>query len=221
MTACASSKSTTASSNQIELANINVQLGTAYLANGDPMRAKQKLLMAMQEAPRYPASWYAMGLYLEKTGEKGKAKEYYQKAIQLGPQDGAAQNNYGTFLCRQKQYRESIKHFMIAVNDPGYLSGSEAYENAGICALQIPDKKLAENLLAKSLQIDPARPVPLIELAKLKSAQGDNQLALDYIERFLSSYQPTKAILVLAEKIAQQANNPLLAEKYSTLLKKE
>ena len=204
-------------SQKMELADINIQLGIAYLQSGDPARAKQKFLMAMQQAPNYSASWYGMGYYLEKIGDKSEAERYYLKAVQLAPHAGAAQNNYGTFLCRQKQYKKAIEHFMIAVNDPSYLSGAEAYENAGICALQIPDKQLAENYFQKAIQIDPQRPLALMELTKLKSAQGEYRVALEYMERYLSSYQPTKATLTLAIGIAQKAHDQALEIKYTEL----
>lgn len=151
----------------IKIAEINLQLGMGYLEKGNIQRAKQKLLIALKKGPKLPEAWYSMGYYLENTGEKGKANEYYLKAIDLAPARGDTQNNYGTYLCRMGQYREAIKHFILATKDPEYLDSAGAYENAGLCALKIPNNKLAANYFKQALAQDQHRTTSIIELNKI------------------------------------------------------
>src|SRR5438128_2314971 len=94
-------------------ANYNVELALSYLQQGNLTRAKYKLLLAQQQAPNDPVVNDAMGYFLERTGEVNKAESYYLQAINAAPKSGAAQNNYGTFLCRQKHYQKAITHFML------------------------------------------------------------------------------------------------------------
>jgi len=124
-------------------AEINAKLALAYLEKNDATRGKAKLLQAQKQAPHEPAVWYISGYFLERTGDIASADQAYLQAIQLAPRLGAAQNNYGAFLCRQEKYTAAITHFLLAVADPDYLGVAGAYKNAALCALKIPDKSLA------------------------------------------------------------------------------
>jgi type IV pilus assembly protein PilF len=152
-----------------EAASINTQLGLNYLQEGDIVSAKSKLLLALQEDPDNPMVLDAMGYFWERTGDLDSAEEYYLRAIKLAPNKGEVQNNYGTYLCRHRHYHESIKHFLLAAQDINYLHVAAAYENAGLCALKIPDKKLARKYLELAVKHDPARVLAQHELAKLDS----------------------------------------------------
>jgi type IV pilus assembly protein PilF len=141
---------------------INTQLGITYLQRHQVQLAKQKLLLALREAPNIPETWYAMAFYLEVTGDNTQANQYYLKALSLSPDNGEAHNNYGTFLCRSGNYNGAIAQFMAAVQDNNYLDTSSAYENAGLCAMKIPDRKLAMSYFNKALVQDPNMPTSLI-----------------------------------------------------------
>lgn len=166
--ACTAMGPTQDEARQAKIAGINIQLGMAYLNKGDNQRAKQKLLYALQKDPKLPEAWYSMGYYLEKTGQKKEAQQYYLKAINLAPKRGDVQNNYGTYLCRSGYYQQSITHFLEATRDPQYLDLASAYENAGLCALKIPDKAQAKKYFNQALEQDPTRTVSMNELSKLK-----------------------------------------------------
>jgi len=158
-----------------EAAGINTQLGLNYLQEGDIVSAKSKLLLALQEDPNNPMVLDAMGYFWERTGDLDSAEEYYLRAIKLAPNKGEVQNNYGTYLCRHKRYQESINHFLLAVQDVNYLQVAAAYENAGLCALRIPDKKLAHKYLELAVKHDPARVSAQHELSKLDSVYYNAQ----------------------------------------------
>src|SRR4051812_35943460 len=77
-----------------ETAVVNTQLGMAYIQNQDYSRAKQKLLLAIQQAPELPEVWYSMAYYQEVTGNHYQAKDFYTKALNLAPKRGDVQNNF-------------------------------------------------------------------------------------------------------------------------------
>lgn len=169
LSACGAIKKTPTVEEQkdIKIAEINIQLGIGYLDAGNIQRAKQKLLYALLKAPKLPEAWYTMAYFQEVTGNQAEAKIDYLKAIELAPKRGDTQNNYGTFLCRIGNYTEAIQHFMAATQDPRYLETAGAYENAGLCALKIPDRALAKHYFSLALESDPSRKVSLAELNKL------------------------------------------------------
>lgn len=169
---------------RIKTSKINTQLGIAYLERHNIQRAKQKLLMALDQAPETPEPWYAMGYFLEATGNKADARTYYLRSVEIAPTRGDVQNNYGTFLCRTGDYKAAIQHFMLATKDKDYLDPADAYENAGMCALKMPNYRLARKYLTSALAEDPSRPNALIGLAELDYQIGNYQAA----SRQLSAY---------------------------------
>ena len=151
----------------IAAAHDNAQLGLAYLQQGKTEYAKNKLLLALHQAPNDPLILDAMGYFLEKTGESKTANQYYLQAIKIAPHEGAVHNNYGAYLCRHGHYQTAIEHFLQAVKDKNYLNTAAAYENAGLCALKIPDKKSAKLYFQQALNSNPTKTTAKAELAKL------------------------------------------------------
>lgn len=150
-----------------EAAKYNLQLGLAYLKHGDIDRAKSKLLLALRENPKDAITLDAMGYFFELAHDLKMAQQYYLQAIKLMPHMGAVHNNYGAFLCRHGYYRKAIKYFLLATKDINYLHVAAVYKNAGLCALKIPDKKLASIYLEKAIQNNPSEISVLSKLAKL------------------------------------------------------
>jgi type IV pilus assembly protein PilF len=152
-----------------EAAKYNTQLGLAYLQQGDINRAKSKFLLAVQQAPNDPLVLDSMGYFLDSTNQSVEAEVYYLKAIAAAPKnDGAVQNNYGDYLCRHQRHQEAIQHFLAAAKNINYLNTAAAYENAGICALKIPNQELAKKYLQQARAIDPSRISVTQTLNKLK-----------------------------------------------------
>lgn len=138
-----------------QAAELNAKLSLAYMDLHDLARAKQKILLAEREAPHDPLIWYTQGFYQEQTGEMDQAEKSYLHAINLAPNNGGMHNNYGAFLCRQGRYRQAIQQFLIAVRDPSYLHVANTYENAGSCALKIPDMAMAKKFFQQAESEDP------------------------------------------------------------------
>jgi type IV pilus assembly protein PilF len=185
------------------VAEINTQLGMAYLQRHEMQRAKQKLLIALEEDPKLPEAWYSMGYYMEITGDLDNAKKYYLKSVQLAPKHGDVQNNYGTFLCRRGEYNEAIKHFMLAVADTDYLETASAYENAGLCALKIPDKKLALNYFNRTLMLDPNHPNALLEAAELNFQNKNFSDAKIQLAEYLAIATPNAQSQMLSHNLGR------------------
>lgn len=167
---CATVKPSPDRMNKIKLAEINIQLGMNYIERKDFQRAQHKLMTALDLAPELPESWYSMAYYFEKTGNIEEANTYYLKAISLTPTRGDVQNNYGTFLCRHHEYKKSIQYFEKAAKDKSYLDVASSYENAGLCALKIPNKKLAAFYFTLALKQDPKKETSKQELLKLQNS---------------------------------------------------
>lgn len=185
----------------------NVQLAVAYLREGEVDRAKQKLIIAEKQDPKSALVLDAKAYFLEMTGELEQARYYYLKAIQLNPGMGMPLNNYGTFLCRQQRYLDAEKQFLLAIKDNQYLSLGEAYENAGMCAMQQGDASKAERYLGKALQKQPKLSNALLALAQLNYDKSDYNQASIYLQRFNGLGRVEPESLKLAILLADQAKD--------------
>ncbi|OGT45426.1 MAG: type IV pilus biogenesis/stability protein PilW [Gammaproteobacteria bacterium RIFCSPHIGHO2_12_FULL_41_20] len=208
LAACSSTKSPSIeedSNRNIKTAKINSQLGITYLEQGNVQRAKQKLLLALSEGPNIPETWYSMAYFYEATGNHQQAKTYYLKAVSIAPHRGDVQNNYGTFLCRSGDYHGAIQRFLLAVKDTNYLNPAAAYENAGLCALKIPDATLASHYFNQALLQDATRPTSLLQLAELNYKKGNYTIAKEKLSQFLAVSAPTIQSVTLENRLEKQS----------------
>lgn len=200
-------------------AGYNVQLGMSYLQQGDVTRAKRKLLLALQQAPNWAPAQDAMGYFYETTGDTPRAQQYYLSAVNINPAAGAPQNNYGTFLCRTGRYQEADQHFARAVQDSSYVNTAAAYENAGLCALQIPDNAKALAYFQKAVQQDPKRATSYLEIAQLNFNQNNFAAAQsNYATYSQLTPNPSAEALWLGVRLARQAKDQATENRDTLLL---
>ncbi len=192
-----------------EASKLNVQLGLGYLHQGKRELAKTKLIAALQQAPTSSQANDAMGYFLEATGDIEKADQYYKKSLNFAHGKGAPLNNYGTFLCRQGQYAKSEVYFNAAIKDPNYVNAADAYENAGLCSLQIPDPAKAKNYFAMALKQDPRRPTSILELGVISFNQGQYKDAENYLKQYseiaVANSESTWLAYQVADKLGQKS----------------
>lgn len=201
-------------------ATYNIQLGLGYLKQGDRPRAKKKLLMAMKQEPNSADVNAAMAYYFEQTNEMTEAKKYYLKAISLSSEGGAQLNNYGTFLCRQGDYKKAESYFLKAVKDVQYINTSAAYENAGLCALEIPDNDKAKLYFTNALDQDPSRKESFYELVKLETKMGHDAEAYALVQKHPDLVLNDRVLLSLAKDISNKTGNYAVAEEYENNFRK-
>ena len=138
-----------------EAASLNTKLGIAYLKADQFSKAKEKLLLAEQEDPHSPEALGSLAYFYEITHHIKTANSYYYQSIKHGSQSASLINNYAVFLCKQKQYALAISYFLKAANLTSNLNPAETYENAGLCALKIPDKIQANSFFRLAAQNAP------------------------------------------------------------------
>ncbi len=199
-------------------AKFNIELGLNYLKQDQIARAKSKLTRARTLAPHLPEVHYSYAYLLERVGEIENAEKSYRKAISLHSKGGNEHNNYGAFLCRQHSYKQAEKEFLIAIADPDYMNTGEAFENAGLCVMQIPDVAKATEYFEKALRYDPNRPNALIELAIFYYNNQKLARAQEYYSRFVQLSHPTARSLLLGIELAKNEGDKNKEASYRLLL---
>lgn len=197
LTACATNQP----AENLAAAGYNVQLGLGYLAQGDRARAKEKLLRAVDLAPDAVDPYLALAYYYQKTAHLKAADIAYQQALAIAPDAGASNNNYAAFLCANGDYQQALKYFQYAIDDVYYTQTASAYENAALCAAQIPDMNAAQTYATLALQQDPMRAHVWLKLSTLMAQQDDPTQALEFLARYHALSQPTARSRAFGEEL--------------------
>lgn len=162
-------------------ASINTQLGIGYLQQGDMERAKLKLLMAQQQDPHSSEVIGALAYYYDTIGNSQQAEKYYRESYSMAKNKGESANNYGVFLCKQKQYTKATDYFQKAIGDPSYVRTAEVYENLGLCSMAQNNTAAAKDYFTKALRINPQLPNSLLQMAQISVTAKDWIAAQNYL----------------------------------------
>jgi type IV pilus assembly protein PilF len=114
-----------------------------------------------------------MAVLFERIDRSKFAEKHYQRAVELDPEDGSTNNNFGAYLCRLGRYDEADTYFQRALDDPFYKTPGAAYANAGVCAARAGNAEKSESYFRKALEANPADSAALYELALANFRKGD------------------------------------------------
>ena len=187
----------------------NLQLGSAYLQQGNLQVAKDKLERAVKQAPRDPAIHGLLAMLYQRLGESGRAETEYRAALSLAPRDPEQLNNYGAFLCGASRVDEGVSRFQEAARNPLYRTPWAAYTNAGVCLRGARRDAEAEPLFKRALQVRPDYTEAAVQLADLLLTQNRPTEAYDQVAGFLQNNPPSADLLLLGWRAARGAQNAI------------
>ncbi len=186
-------KSPVVKADPVAMAESRIALGLGYLESGSMIRAHDNLQQALTHAPSYYRAQLSMAHYYETVGEDVKAEQMYKRSLRQNAKNGNVLNNYGTFLCKQGEYKQADKMFNRAIEQPYYYLIPASYENAGFCALKSDDVEKAKYYFTRAIDHDPHRPKSILQLAKLEIDSGNYTDARIRLMRFNQMYGVKKA----------------------------
>jgi len=213
ITGCSSSGGTKDGANLKKAAQINIQLGAAYLSKNDINLAKVKLTKALDQDPDNALAHSTMALLMEKTGRFDEAEDYYEEAMSLDPKNTDINNNYGTFLCNRSKFEEAQEQFEKAINDPYYKTPAVALINAGKCAMNNSKYKLSESYLRQALRKNAQSPVALYLMSSLGLKTKKYLMARAYIQRYHSLVKPSADSLWIQVQVERALGDKVMMRK--------
>ena len=219
LTACSTLSTEKEARQDRRIADTNIQLGIAYMREGDFETALVKLHKALDADPDSATANGTLAILYENIGENDLAEKHFKTALRLSPEDPQTHNNYGQFLCRHGEYTQALEQFKIAARDPLYTGLAASLTNAGICAGKIPDVKQAEDYFRKALEHDKNFPYALLQMADLMFTQGKYLAARAYIQRFDGVSAPGAESLWLGVRIETALGDLSAAGNYALKLK--
>ena len=202
-------------------AEIQVKLGRGYMEQGQFEVAHQKLEEALRLDPKSVDGNTLMAVLYERIDRAKLAEKYYRRAVELDPEEGSTNNNFGAYLCGLGRHAEADSYFKRALDDPFYKTPGTAASNAGVCAARAKNFALAEEYFRRSLKANPNDPGTLYEMALVSFRKEDFLRARAFMQRFEAAARPDAAALDLAAQIEDRLGDSAAAAKYRERLKTE
>lgn len=208
-------------SSRDDMAATRIALGLGYLKMGNMPQAKQNLEKAKKFAPEMVQVYTAFAHYYETVGEHTLTIDSYEQALALKSDDADTLNNYGVYLCRQKQIEAAETQLLKAIAVPSYLLVAKSYENLSACFLQEDDFEKAETYLSKAILHSSSSASTLFQMVQLQYAMGDYEQAKYFEQRFEKvTRRFTPQSLALAFKVYAKLGQQRTAKNYGTMLVK-
>lgn len=184
LTACSSTPKVDEATRLRHAAAANVQLGVAYMGDGNLETAMEKFNKAIEQDPKNASAYESIAVLYGQLDEQELAEKSFRKALRLDPDDSRTHNNYGLLLCRQGHYIKAEEQFNAAASDLLYHGIAGALTNAGVCANRIPDAEKAEEYFRRALDTDPRYVPALMHMISTMYSQGNYMNARGYLQRF-------------------------------------
>src|SRR5215203_6813209 len=111
-------------------AKYNIQLGTAYLQQGNYPLAREKLERSLKQNPKDADVHTSLGLLYDRTGDQKLADRHFREALRLEPNKPDISNNYAIYLCKNGRTEEGVERFMVVATSKYYRTPEVALTNA-------------------------------------------------------------------------------------------
>ena len=213
LAACAGSAQR--ASKQRDAAAYNVQLGVAYMNQGDLARAKDKLDRALSQDSDNADVHSARAMLFERMGDTDKADSEFRTAMRMAPHDPNIVNNYAVYLCQSGRTDEGVKRFLEAAHNALYTTPEAAYTNAGVCLRAAKRDDEARADFVRALQVRPAFAEAAYQLADLQFQHHELAPARATIDNFIASNPATPDLLLLGVRVARAQGDRVAAMRFT------
>ena len=209
-----------------------LNLGIILLRDKQASDAVPHLAAAADQKPKEFRPNYYLAEALRQQGALAKSEDAYNTALQIDPKSAAGELGLAQALAKDQKLDEAAPHFRKAADlDPKYRDGllelAALYENAKrpdeAIALyqQFPEEPAAEERLG-SLLLQAGRYADAaanFEEAVKKSPTTANRAAL--AEAYIKNKQPDKAMPIVEQALAADANNYDLVMLHGRMIRDE
>jgi tetratricopeptide (TPR) repeat protein len=158
-----------------------VDLGIAYLRQGDQPRALETLRRAVEVGPRLAEAHNWLGVALAEKSDLPGAIAAFRKAIELDPKHGRAYANLGSALAKAGDYAAAVKVFEKALAlEP---ESPAAHYNLGMALREKGDLEAALRHLQHVIDADPTNARVHYEVGQTLRQSGDLVGAVASLEK--------------------------------------
>ncbi|RDH42974.1 type IV pilus biogenesis/stability protein PilW [Zooshikella ganghwensis] len=197
-----------------------VNLGIAYLREGDTENAREKLERALKYDSDSVRALSVLALTYHQDGEVELAEKYFRKALWEDRSDPETNNNYAAFLYDIGRYDEAAEYFKKAADNTDYSERSRSFENLGLTLLKLKDTEAAEASFRRALRLNKGLPRAHLELSNLLFKQSNFSEAQKHYEAFTQLASQDARSLLIGIQIAKAFNDNDRMASYGLQLRK-
>jgi type IV pilus assembly protein PilF len=202
-------------------AKTNIQLGVAYLQQGNYPLAKEKLERSLKQNPKDPDVHTTLGLLYDRVGESKLADKHFREALRLAPDKPDISNNYAIYLCKSGRVDDAVERFMAVAKSKYYRTPEVALTNAGVCLKDNKRLDEAQQRFTSAIKAKPNYSEATVQLANLHIERGQLPEARKVVDTYLGAFRPNPDVLFTAVSIARAAKDRMSEEKFSRALRLE
>ena len=194
-------------------AEVHTGLAGEYYARGNFAVALAETRLAIKDDSTYYPAHNMQGLVFMELREDGPAREAFNRALQLSPNNAEVLNNFGWFLCLRNDTERGMEMMLRASTDTLYPTPEKAFLSAGLCMRRAGSNERAEEYLRRAVLIRPDLIGALYNLAVISFERGANKDSEIYLLRYMRlTSSPNLEALLLGVKLAR-ANQDAGAEQ--------
>jgi type IV pilus assembly protein PilF len=202
-------------------AKTNIQLGVAYLQQGNYPLAREKLERSLKQNPKDPDVHTTLGLLYDRTSEPKLADKHFREALRLAPDKPDVSNNYAIYLCKNGRVDEGVERFSVVASNKYYRTPEVALTNAGVCLRGAKRYDEAQARFTRAIKIKPNYSEATVQLATMQVERGQVPEARKVVDTYLVAFKPNPDVLYAAVTVACAAKDRMNEEKYSRALRLE
>ena len=195
-------------------AEVHTALAGEYYARGNYAVALSETRLALKDDATYFPAHNMQGLVYMELREDVQARESFDQALRLSPNNPEVLNNFGWFLCLRSDPARGLGMMQRAATDNYYPTPEKAYLSAGLCLRRMGRNAEAEESLRRAVLIRPDLIGALYNLALITYERGAYKDSETYLLRYAQITQPSLDALVLGVRLARQNGDKVAEDSY-------
>jgi type IV pilus assembly protein PilF len=184
-------------------AELHTALAGEYYSRGNYAVALAETRLAIKDDSKYFAAYNMQALIYMELKEDVSAREAFDQALRISPNNPEVLNNFGWFLCLRNDTQRGVDMMLRAANDSLYPTPEKAWLSVGLCLRRAGRNNEAEDALRRAVLIRPDLIGALYNLALINYERGNTKDAEIYLNRYTRTSAPTLEALALGVKIAR------------------
>jgi type IV pilus assembly protein PilF len=195
-------------------AEVHTVLAGEYYSRASYGVALQETRLAIRDDASYAPAWNMQGLVYMQLRDDPLARESFERALRLEPNNSEVLNNYGWFQCLRGDPTRGLELLNRAAVDPLYPTPEKVFLSLGLCLRKVGRLPEAETYLRRAVGIRPDMIGGLYNLAEVTYERGNFKDAEAYLHRYLKLSNPTLDALILGVKVARANGDRGAEESY-------
>ena len=201
-------------------AELHTSLASQYYQRGNFVVALEETRLAIKDDSNYYPAFNVRALIFMELREDARAREAFDQALSLAPNDPDVLNNYGWFLCLRGERPRAMEFFARVQSNTLYTTPEKALLNAGLCSRIAGSNAEAEDYLRRAVVFKPDLAGALYNLAEILYEKGSYKESENYLVRYMRLGEPTLSALVLGVKVARAQGEKMAEDSMSQQLRR-